>query len=221
MNYSSLLFHLACVNVVFLTVPILAGEDFYNLLGVTRGANTKEIKKAFRKMALKYHPDKNKKDPEAEKKFVEIAKAYETLVDPEKRKIYDRYGEQGLKDNQNGGGGSPFGDFNFDDFFKGFDSFHDKQHQEHHKNFGGFNFEDIFGDDSNGDGFGSFDSFFGDHDSGSDSDGFGPSLDDMFGFESHQKKQHVRTEKYMSNNGRCRTVTKRVGNTVMTHTECS
>ena len=72
------------------------GKDYYKILGVQRNASSDEIKKAYRKMALKYHPDKNK-DKNAEEMFKDIAEAYEVLSDKEKREIYDRYGEQGLK----------------------------------------------------------------------------------------------------------------------------
>jgi DnaJ-class molecular chaperone len=72
------------------------GKDYYKALGIQKGATEDEIKKAYRKMALKYHPDKNK-SPGAEDKFKEIAEAYEVLSDPKKKEIYDTYGEEGLK----------------------------------------------------------------------------------------------------------------------------
>ncbi|RDD45673.1 DnaJ-like protein subfamily B member 4 [Trichoplax sp. H2] len=72
------------------------GKDYYQILGVQHNATDDEIKKAYRKMALKYHPDKNK-DKNAEEIFKDVAEAYEVLSDKEKRGIYDRYGEQGLK----------------------------------------------------------------------------------------------------------------------------
>ena len=65
---------------------------FYDLLGVSKDAPENEIKKAYRKLAMKYHPDKNPGDREAEKKFKEVSQAYAVLSDPEKRKNYDRYG---------------------------------------------------------------------------------------------------------------------------------
>ena len=71
-----------------------AGKDFYKLLGVPADASEDDIKKAYRRMALKFHPDKNS-DPDAEDKFKEIAEAYEILTDPKKRAIYDQYGEEG------------------------------------------------------------------------------------------------------------------------------
>ena len=71
----------------------MAGKDYYNILGVKRNANDKEIKQAFRKLARKHHPDVNPGDKSAESKFKEINNAYEVLSDPEKRKKYDRFGE--------------------------------------------------------------------------------------------------------------------------------
>ncbi|MBQ4133358.1 MAG: molecular chaperone DnaJ [Desulfovibrionaceae bacterium] len=78
---------------------------YYEILGVSRNATEGEIKKAYRQMALKYHPDRNPGDKEAEQKFKDCAEAYEVLRDPEKRELYDRYGHSGLN---NMGGGHPF-----------------------------------------------------------------------------------------------------------------
>jgi DnaJ-class molecular chaperone len=72
------------------------GKDYYKILGLQKGATDDDIKKAYRKMALKFHPDKNK-TAGAEDKFKEIAEAYEVLSDKTKRETYDRYGEDGLK----------------------------------------------------------------------------------------------------------------------------
>lgn len=75
----------------------MAKRDYYEILGVDRNATQEEIKRAYRKKALQYHPDRNPGDPEAEEKFKEAAEAYEVLSDPEKRALYDRYGHEGLK----------------------------------------------------------------------------------------------------------------------------
>ena len=84
------------------------GKDYYSILNVSKTATSDEIKKAYRKLALKYHPDKNKGSKAAEEKFKEVAEAYEALIDPQKRDIYDRYGEEGLKNNVGGAGAAGF-----------------------------------------------------------------------------------------------------------------
>jgi len=99
-------------------------RDYYNILGISREASADEIKKAYRKTALKYHPDMNAGDREAEEQFKEAAEAYEVLSDSEKKKRYDLYGHEGLK----GTGFSGFGGFEdifsaFGDIFDGFFSF--------------------------------------------------------------------------------------------------
>src|SRR5690349_23255374 len=78
--------------------------DFYSVLGVARGASEDEIKKAYRKLAMQYHPDRNNGSREAEEKFKEITEAYDVLRDPNKRAAYDRYGEAGLRGPAGGGG---------------------------------------------------------------------------------------------------------------------
>jgi molecular chaperone DnaJ len=75
----------------------MAKRDYYEVLGVSKNASEADIKRAYRRMAIKYHPDKNPDDKEAEAKFKECAEAYEVLSDPEKRKRYDNYGHEGLR----------------------------------------------------------------------------------------------------------------------------
>jgi DnaJ-class molecular chaperone len=106
--------------------------DYYELLGVSRTADTEEIKKAYRQLALKYHPDRNEGSKEAEERFKEVTEAYEVLRDSEKRTVYDRYGEQGLKGR---GGAGGFHHFDFADAIEVF-----------MRDFGGFSgIEDLFG----------------------------------------------------------------------------
>jgi molecular chaperone DnaJ len=90
-------------------------RDYYEVLGVSRNANESEIKKAYRKLALQYHPDKNPDDAKAEEKFKEAAEAYEVLSDANKKARYDQYGHAGM----NGGGGFG-GGMNMDDIFSQF-----------------------------------------------------------------------------------------------------
>jgi molecular chaperone DnaJ len=106
-----------------------AKRDFYDILGVDRSASAEEIKKAYRRTAIKYHPDKNPGDKEAEEKFKEAAEAYEVLSNPDKKARYDRFGHQGVN---NGGFGS--GGINMEDIFSQFGDI-----------FGGSPFGDIFG----------------------------------------------------------------------------
>jgi molecular chaperone DnaJ len=107
----------------------MAKRDFYEILGVAKSSTADEIKKAYRKVAMQFHPDRNPGDKASEEKFKEAAEAYEVLSDQEKRSQYDKYGHAGM--NQRGGGGGSQG-MNMDDIFS--------------------NFGDIFGDDL----FGSF-----------------------------------------------------------------
>jgi molecular chaperone DnaJ len=105
-------------------------RDYYEILGVSKTATADEIKKAYRKVAMQYHPDRNPGNKEAEEKFKEAAEAYEVLSDADKRAQYDRFGHAGMSGNGRGGHGS--GNMNMDDIFS--------------------QFGDIFGDDV----FGSF-----------------------------------------------------------------
>lgn len=109
-------------------------SDYYNLLGVSKDAGPDEIKKAYRKLAIQYHPDKNQGSKEAEERFKEVTEAYEVLRDSEKRAMYDRYGKQGLR----GASGAPGGGVGFEEaidiFMRDFGGF------------GGFsNLEELFG----------------------------------------------------------------------------
>ncbi|MBP3535025.1 MAG: DnaJ domain-containing protein, partial [Muribaculaceae bacterium] len=113
-------------------------RDYYEVLGVSKSASADEIKKAYRKAALKYHPDKNPGDKAAEEKFKEAAEAYDVLSDPEKRQKYDQFGHsmgpQGFPGGGGGFGGFSSGGFTMEDIFS--------------------QFGDIFGGRFNGGGFG-------------------------------------------------------------------
>jgi len=125
----------------------MSKRDYYEILGVSKTSNDDELKKAYRKLAMKYHPDKNQGDKEAEEKFKEAAEAYEVLSDSQKKAKYDRFGHDGLRGGQDfhsyqnvndifshfsdifgggfGGGGSSI----FDDLFSGGSSGRGRQHQ--------------------------------------------------------------------------------------------
>lgn len=111
----------------------MSKRDFYEVLGIDKNANEQEIKKAYRKLAMKYHPDRNPDDPQAEEKFKEASLAYEVLSDAQKRSAYDRMGHAAFENGMGGGGG-----------------------------FGGGNFHDIFGDLFGGGRAGGFGDMFGD-----------------------------------------------------------
>src|SRR5260221_14671702 len=78
-------------------------QDFYKLLGLPRSATEADIKKAYRRLAMKYHPDRNPEDPESEHKFKEAKEAYEVLCDAQKRAVYDQFGHAGLEGGRGGG----------------------------------------------------------------------------------------------------------------------
>jgi molecular chaperone DnaJ len=112
----------------------MANRDFYHVLGVPRDAAPEDIKKAYRQLALKHHPDRNPGSKEDEEKFKEAAEAYSVLADPEKRSVYDRFGQDGLR----GQGFSGFDASVFEDF------------EDILGNFFGFSFGDLFGGRSRG-----------------------------------------------------------------------
>lgn len=99
-------------------------RDYYEVLDLKKGASEDEIKKAFRKLAMKYHPDRNPDDKEAEEKFKEVNEAYAVLSDPEKKDKYDRFGHAGVDPNAGFGGAGGFGGFGgFEDIFDMFGGF--------------------------------------------------------------------------------------------------
>ncbi len=104
----------------------MAKRDYYEVLGVAKDASDQDIKQAYRKLALKYHPDRNKDNPEAEDKFKEATEAYEVMRDSKKRAAYDRFGHEGVSGIDGFGRGAAsdfsdiFGDFDLGDIFEGF-----------------------------------------------------------------------------------------------------
>ncbi len=97
-------------------------RDYYEVLGIEKGADGDQIKKAYRKMAKKYHPDINKDNPQAEEKFKEVNEAYEILSDPQKKQAYDQFGHAGVDPNAGfgGAGAGGFGGFDMGDIFESF-----------------------------------------------------------------------------------------------------
>ncbi|MEP0940917.1 MAG: molecular chaperone DnaJ [Rhizobiaceae bacterium] len=96
----------------------MSKADYYETLGVARDADEKALKSAFRKQAMKYHPDRNPDNAEAEAKFKELGEAYEALKDPQKRAAYDRFGHAAFENGGGGGGGHPFGAGGMSDIFE-------------------------------------------------------------------------------------------------------
>ncbi len=95
----------------------MAKQDYYELLGVSKGADNAELKKAYRRLAMKYHPDRNPGDSAAEEKFKDAKEAFEVLGDPQKRAAYDRFGHDGVSNSASGGGAGGFGGADFSDIF--------------------------------------------------------------------------------------------------------
>ena len=168
----------------------MAKRDYYEVLGVGRNADAKEIKRAYRKLAKKYHPDTNPGDKQAEQKFKEITEAYNVLSDTEKKKLYDQFGFAAFDgtaggnaysgnagNNQGGGFGQGFGGFGFDG--------NGGTYREYHFENGGMNgnmddiFGDIFGDIFHGSGNGSFSGKSGSR--GGFGSGFGSQNGDFYG----------------------------------------
>ncbi len=127
----------------------MAKRDYYDILGVGRDASQKEIKKAYRKLAARYHPDKNPDDDQAEKKFKEVGEAYDVLKDPEKRKMYDRFGHDWKRYQQAGASAEDFGGWQQSQGANG----------GHYQRVN-MNIEDLFGGDAGGQGESPFSSIF-------------------------------------------------------------
>eukprot|EP00096_Caligus_rogercresseyi_P010220 TRINITY_DN3649_c0_g1_i2.p1 TRINITY_DN3649_c0_g1~~TRINITY_DN3649_c0_g1_i2.p1 ORF type:complete len:190 (-),score=55.68 TRINITY_DN3649_c0_g1_i2:126-695(-) len=184
---------ISCLAFVALS-GVSALTDYYKTLGLEPSALPKDVKKAFRQLALKYHPDKNK-SPDAEKQFREIAEAYEVLSDEKKRRDYDASG--GSAHFHHGGGRAGNFHFNFEEFFSQFE-------------------DDIFGADMKSHFSSHFDSHFRSH---AEATGGAFAFDDFlnedfFGGDSFGSVQGGGQE-------RCHTVTQKVGNTITSYTTCS
>lgn len=111
----SLVWFSVLVNLCIFVALTTAGRDFYSILNIRKSATLNEVKKAYRKLAKELHPDKNKDDPDASTKFQDLGAAYEVLSDAEKRKTYDRCGEECLKKDGMMDSTDPFASF-FGDF---------------------------------------------------------------------------------------------------------
>ncbi|XP_056132626.1 dnaJ homolog subfamily B member 9-like [Lampris incognitus] len=219
---------LLAVYILLITEFILATRDYYDILGVPKDAPDRQIKKAFRKLAMKYHPDRNK-SPDAESEFREIAEAYETLSDNKRRLEYDQFGHGPSPGEGHGGGGAGsynfhqhFQSFNFDDIFKDLDPFGQHHNHHHHHSHSQTHQKRHFDShfpaqqeslnrhkrqfQQGGFGRGLFDDVFED-------------LEKMFTFNAHS----TQTEGRFQGPGKrhCRTVTQRRGNMVSTFTDCS
>lgn len=132
----------------------MAKRDYYEVLGVGRDADAKAIKRAYRKLAKKYHPDMNPGDKQAEQKFKEVTEAYNVLSDTEKKKLYDQYGFAAFEEGggnpygaggQNGAGGGFHGGFGGFDFGQGGNGYHEYHFENSNMGDMGDIFGDIFG----------------------------------------------------------------------------
>ncbi|XP_026168291.1 dnaJ homolog subfamily B member 9a [Mastacembelus armatus] len=200
------------VCILMITEMILAKKDYYDILGVPKDATERQIKKAFHKLAMKYHPDKNK-SPDAEIRFREIAEAYETLSDETRRRQYDQFDDpstlftEETQGKHRQGTYQPFS-FNFDNIFKDFDIYSQNRHARHRRHFddhsrshsrhkrhfqGGFRagiFDDMFDD-----------------------------AERLFTFDRNTRQTENRF--HGASKQHCRTVTQRRGNMVTTYTDCT
>ncbi|XP_035497821.1 dnaJ homolog subfamily B member 9a isoform X1 [Scophthalmus maximus] len=203
------------VCILLITELILAKKDYYDILGLPKDATERQIKKAFHRLAMKYHPDKNRHQ-DAEVRFREIAEAYETLSDETRRREYNQFGDAsvyftGETQGHRRRAQQPFS-FSFDDLFKDFDIYSQNRHDRHrrhsdepsrthkeshsrHKRHsqGGF-------------GTGIFDDMFED-------------IERMFTFDRHPKQSENRF--HSASKQHCKTVTERRGNMVTTYTDCT
>src|SRR5438094_10612572 len=126
----------------------MADRDYYDILGVKKTAGEDEIKKAYRNLAKKFHPDKNKGNKEAENKFKELSEAYAVLSDKEKREQYDRLGREAFSGfGGAGGGANPFAGFDFSQFAEQFGGAGGRRAANTRQRGGGFTdiFSDLFG----------------------------------------------------------------------------
>ncbi|XP_060741584.1 dnaJ homolog subfamily B member 9a isoform X1 [Tachysurus vachellii] len=202
------------VCILMITELILARKDYYDILGVPKDASERQIKKAFHKLAMKYHPDKNK-SPDAEAKFREIAEAYECLSDEKKRREYDRLRQSAFSSEDVKGGHQYFQqsfDFNFEDMFRDFDIYSHNRHARPKRNF-----EENFRAHQHGH------NRHKRHFQGAFGAGFFEDLSDdmerMFTFDRQAKRTEGRFQGMAKQH--CRTVTQRRGNMVTTYTDCT
>jgi len=114
----------------------MAKQDFYDVLGISKSASQAEIKKGYRKMAIKYHPDKNPDDKQAEENFKAVNEAYQVLSDDKKRSIYDQYGKDGLQGMNGSRSSGGFGDFGsiFEEMFGSSSPFGNSSNRQQKKN---------------------------------------------------------------------------------------